>query len=369
MTEPRRTFARVTLLAVLTLAGGARGAQVEPQDEQAAAAAIVEGRKLFVEGRYDEALPLLERGLATFDRDRGWFMLAVCLFELDRRRDEALGILRRIQGSADVDPADAARIPQLIADLEARQRRGTLSIEIAGAGASDARVFLDDRPVEGGGATLPVEPGAHLVRAEGRGCPATPARVEIAPRGEAVVRLRCELAPPRLAITTREPGMAVTVDGQPSGLSPLPEPLELAPGPHTVRLEKDGFVPIQRRVELAPGDVVTLELEPPVPEPGSSVWAWTTLGSGAALVGLGAGYFIHYGVLYADAQDPPADEEPGTVEDTDLIVGGIATGLGAALIVTSFFLWPGDEGPAVARSCPAVAPVPGGAVVGWSGTY
>ena len=76
------------------------------------------------------------------------------------------------------------------------------------------------------------------------------------------MRLRCEVGPARLAIKIPEDRMAISIDGAPHGESPLMAPIELAPGAYTVRLEKDGFVPIQRRVELAAGDFVTLDLEP-----------------------------------------------------------------------------------------------------------
>ncbi|HQJ51866.1 MAG TPA: PEGA domain-containing protein, partial [Anaerolineae bacterium] len=62
------------------------------------------------------------------------------------------------------------------------------------------------------------------------------------------------LQPARAVITTSPAGAAVLVDGQPSGHTPLE--LTLAPSTHTIRVELAGYAPVERTVQLAPGQTI-----------------------------------------------------------------------------------------------------------------
>ena len=62
--------------------------------------------------------------------------------------------------------------------------------------------------------------------------------------------------PARVVIRTSPAGAAVLVDGQPSGHTPLE--LTLAPSTHTIRVELAGYAPVERTMELAPGQALTL---------------------------------------------------------------------------------------------------------------
>lgn len=70
-------------------------------------------------------------------------------------------------------------------------------------------------------------------------------------------------APPqektRLLVTGRAPGARVSLDGKPAVPSPLIA--EVEPGPHSVRVEADGFFPEERRVEALPGVLVPADVE------------------------------------------------------------------------------------------------------------
>lgn len=321
-------------------------------------------------GRFEAALGVFDRILLRADHPIPRLYKALCLVELGRDLEEAEDLLDGVEGDERLGGL-AARIPGLRQRLAELRRPGTLVVTVDGAQAAAAEVVVDGAPVGPAPYEAPLARGAHTVRVQGPGCEAREDPVEVAPATTAALRFRCELAPARLAIETTEDGMSVSINGERRGESPLMAPLELPAGAYTVRLEKHGFLPLQRSVELAPGDLVILDLEPLLAETdrGSSLWAWTTLGTGVALVGVGAGFFIDYAIKVSDAQSPPEGLSPGTVSSEGLIVGGVATGVGAGLIVTSFFLWPGDGDAATARHAPAVAPIPGGASFGWSTTW
>jgi PEGA domain len=66
-----------------------------------------------------------------------------------------------------------------------------------------------------------------------------------------------------LTLDVSEAGATVTVDDKPMGATPLAAPLRLAPGPHRVRVAKDGFVAadIVPNVTVAVPSSVTVKLE------------------------------------------------------------------------------------------------------------
>lgn len=99
-----------------------------------------------------------------------------------------------------------------------------------------------------------------------------------------------------LVLEVRETGAAVQVAGRTVGASPIGR-LELAMGPHEVRVEKDGFLPFARSVEVLPGQV-TVETVTLVPnqefiaeyESSASTIrtaAWITAGSAVVLLATG----------------------------------------------------------------------------------
>jgi serine/threonine-protein kinase len=49
------------------------------------------------------------------------------------------------------------------------------------------------------------------------------------------------------------PWAHVAIDGKDAGVTPLPAPIDLVEGAHTIRLEHDWYEPIERRVEIEPG--------------------------------------------------------------------------------------------------------------------
>jgi len=56
-----------------------------------------------------------------------------------------------------------------------------------------------------------------------------------------------------IAVDADQPGAAVTLNGEPAGKTPLPEPVKVrAPATYKLKVEKSGFVPFQARVDVLP---------------------------------------------------------------------------------------------------------------------
>lgn len=104
-----------------------------------------------------------------------------------------------------------------------------------------------------------------------------------------------------LAVTVDQVGAAIFVDGQRVGTSPLAPVRDVAPGPHTVRVQLGGFITVEQTVEVTPGAQAAVQATmvplPPPPEPVPVAptplyrrwWLWTAVGAAAVAIGLGVG--------------------------------------------------------------------------------
>jgi hypothetical protein len=163
-----------------------------------------------------------------------------------------------------------------------------------------ADVFVDGErvgktPLE---STVTVAPGTHQVEVRRAGY--TPASRSIAlqdgARGEVsldpvVDHAALEREGGRLAIAASETQSVLSVDGTEIGL--LTGSVELPAGPHRVRLERGGFLPADRDVDVPLGGTkaVSVVFEP-TPETRAQyvaaaetrrTWSWVTLGAGAGI--------------------------------------------------------------------------------------
>ncbi|HEY8077746.1 MAG TPA: PEGA domain-containing protein [Labilithrix sp.] len=64
-----------------------------------------------------------------------------------------------------------------------------------------------------------------------------------------------------LAVTVSEPGATIAIDDKAVGTSPLSTPLRLPPGPHRVRVTKDGFLPFDQAPNAVAGQSQTLDVK------------------------------------------------------------------------------------------------------------
>jgi len=168
------------------------------------------------------------------------------------------------------------------------------------------------------------------------------------------------------------------VDGEPAGTSPVS--VRLKPGTHRVRAAQDGYQPLERDVELAPGARVQLELslvplmpvateterapeaavrDTVAPLPKTQPRRWTWVATGIAAASLAAG--IAFGVSAHQAQDTLKDgmrrgpDQVQQVYDTAVARSNAsnafyaAAGVAGAAAISLFFLEPHFGAPAEAR--------------------
>jgi hypothetical protein len=171
-----------------------------------------------------------------------------------------------------------------------------------------------------------------------------------------------------LGVSSVPAGAVVSVDGQPTGATN--GTFNTYPGLRTVTIEKQGFWPETVKVEAEEGKTatvaVTLRDRQPAPRPSRLVPA-SLAGAGVALVA--AGTFI--ALDQQDGVDDKYSHPRATPVGASVGVAGLAAiGVGA-------YLWlrgsPAAAAPVAAPAASATVPAftvtPGGALVGWLGTF
>jgi hypothetical protein len=148
--------------------------------------------------------------------------------------------------------------------------------------------------------------------------------------------------------------------------APAPKPAVAAPAP---------VAPAQ---PVAAGPAPVLKPTPPVEPPRevaaaerpSAAWNWVGIAGGVALIGTGVGFLGQYGKDRSDAHTSSwvdsqgYTHDPDTVKPTYAIVGGMAAGVGVAILITSAVLWP--KAPATVSASPVLG---GGGMVSFGGSW
>ncbi len=166
-----------------------------------------------------------------------------------------------------------------------------------------------------------------------------------------------------LAITSRPTGASVTIDGAPSGATPLE--VDLPVGPHRLELATAAGMRGTRTVTVADGSQpIEIELATPM-EARTSLPRAVPLG----MIGVGATALLTGIVLVAvdeDAKDVPVTQRTfrnTAAFGTGLAIGGVVVGaIGAVLFVTQNRHRADASGPVASATAT-------GAVVGWSGRF
>jgi len=141
---------------------------------------------------------------------------------------------------------------------------GTLVVDSTPSGAS---VYVDGSYQGTTPLTVKVQPGPHEVNVTLKGYEPYTKTVNVPPGGTVRMAAKLEKKPAAgtLQVNSEPPGASVYVDGTYRGTTPLT--LTLPPGTHTVEVRKEGYQPVKRTIEVAPGEEkrITLTL-PAVPQ-------------------------------------------------------------------------------------------------------
>jgi hypothetical protein len=170
----------------------------------------------------------------------------------------------------------------------------------------------------------------------------------------------------RLAIRSRPDRAQILLDGEPAGATDTT--LATYPGMHTIELRTPGYAATTREVIAVGGTTVdvAIPLQPEARRPDRGPGppdapARSRLGPGL-VIGAGVAAIAAGGLLIAFDQDPSPHQryyyDTAKYGGASLVAGAVVAGAG-------IYLWLRPR----ASSAAAVAPVPGGAAVGWIGRF
>lgn len=171
------------------------------------------------------------------------------------------------------------------------------------------------------------------------------------------------------------------VDKQPAGSTD--KKLAIAPGEHVLRIEKPGYLTVERLVTGVDGSTTKVEVKLEAEDPKHPVTKTATQNgitqpppprvhgsrvAPAALMIIGGVAVVGGGVLLAlnesEPRAAPHTEQPRYYTST-IVPGGITIAAGAVAIGVGYFWWRH----ASSSTVPVVAPVAGGAVVGFTKSF
>jgi tetratricopeptide (TPR) repeat protein len=256
-------------------------AKASATDKNEAVRLKKEGDALLDQGRPIDALALYQK---AYELSSDPALLYNAGRALESIGDYAEALDKLEQFERDAPPALRARVPglrDLLVDLKSR-----IATIIVTSNAEGARVLLRDKTAGSiqGELRIRTRAGSASVEVGAEGFMAFHKQVEL-PAGT-ITRIHAELLPrvqDALVLVRTKPSADISIDGKPIGRSPLE--LRLAPGPHTLVAQAQGYERERIPMTLSLGDRRELDLE--LREPASVLstwWFWT----GAAAV-LGAG--------------------------------------------------------------------------------
>lgn len=285
--DPRTTRRRRAFYAGL-LAGALVLSAAGPAMAQTQTAPLTEARTLFEQGmrlveaeRWGEALEFFRRSRALAERPSTVFNTGSVLVRLGQMAEaiETLEAFLRVSDNA-ANAAERAEAQRLLGEARLAQGRLALALNVA-----DAEVFVDAGLVAGGGdrRALLLDPGAHRLRVVAAGHAEQSLSVSVLPGQAQSIAVTLQALPTRLLLTLAPARAQVALDGVERGAG---RTFEVTPGAHALGLRATGYLPIERAVNVALGQSLSLDLalaRRPATGITASPWFWTVLG--VAVVG------------------------------------------------------------------------------------
>ncbi|MFK7990848.1 MAG: PEGA domain-containing protein [Sandaracinaceae bacterium] len=254
-----RGFIQLCAGATLVLLLGLATAPVSAQDDPRAQAAVHfdRGIAFFNESRYDAALAELGRAHELAPAPATLYNLARVHAALGHAV-EASAAYRAYLAEPGVGPERRAAVQAALDEQQTRIGHLRVQCDVAGATLSVDGVDVASTPLE---SPLPLSAGSHSVEVRAPGHETVRRAVSIA--GQSTSRLEVslrEVVVPRgnLRVETSVPEVAIQVDGDPVGVTPLASTLVLRRGAHTVVARRPGYQPEERQVQIEEGAATEL---------------------------------------------------------------------------------------------------------------
>lgn len=193
--------------------------------------------------------------------------------------------------------------------LELTPMQGKLAEVAVRANVPGAGVWVDGKPAGKTplAATLTLAPGNHVIELRRAGYVSAKKALSLGEGAHGEVALDLAVDPAalsseggRLALDVSEPDASFSIDGV--GKGKYAASIRLPHGPHLIKVERAGFDPVERTVDVGRGGVTTVRINlEPTPEHRVKyqnkarlfqTWGWVGVVSGVVLIGGGTGYLV-----------------------------------------------------------------------------
>ncbi len=224
------------------------------------------GVQLFEQERYEASLVEFQRARELAPHPQVTFNIARIHARLDHVAEAIDGYERYLVEAGDGVPAELRL--EVETEIE-RLRRLVGALRVVVERPSDgAVVYLDGREIGPAplAAPLRVRTGSHAVEVRAEGFLTFSREVAVVSEAEVVVGASLiraaspDHATGAIVVETGVPGVAVSLDGEPVGSTPLERPIVALVGAHAVRLSRPGYLDEERRVEVALAQETRLEV-------------------------------------------------------------------------------------------------------------
>jgi len=217
------------------------------------------GLKLMRMDDFAGATADFERSVALYPTQNSLFNLANC-YKAVQRYTDALNVLARLRRQF----ADKLK-PEIkeAADRQEREIQSLVARLTIRTAPADAKVKVDGREVGTGPSLGPLMlgPGDHEVEVSRPGYQDVRRSVQLVSGAEVAETFNLVAEPGHLALRTNADGASVLVDGKEVGKTPLASALALQAGRHVVTVERSGYEPAERSVDVTAGAQQDLEIQ------------------------------------------------------------------------------------------------------------
>ena len=181
-------------------------------------------------------------------------------------------------------------------------------------------------------------------------------------------------------------GATVTLDGRSLGVSPLKEAPRVLEGPHSITVQKEGFVRWSTTVMVPAGQAVPVTVElVPVQLMGeaarSRLWTWGSVSAGVAVAATGSGIYFgskanqSYDAYQAETVRSKAvdlhdqAQQQATIANVSWAIAGASALAAGGLLVAAMVQDASAAAPPPARTTAVPVLVPGGAMLAVGGSF
>ena len=255
-----RTTLFTGALAGMMLHGSVAFAQEAPRKdhEQEARALYNDGMDLAKRGDCKSAVGRFQRSMRSLPNKGSLYNLAICYNKLGRYRQAMSALLQLVQEfDADLRADMRASAKAEMKALKKRFAWVTIKTGQAGAdvlvdGQSQGKTPLD--------AAIPLEKKPQTIAVSLKGYKTWVKEVDYTSGGEETFVVSLAPADGRLTLSGMD-GLAVTIDGQSVGVTPLPSPIDLPPGEHRVLVTHSSIEPIEQVARVESGELIMLVVD------------------------------------------------------------------------------------------------------------